>query len=257
MSTMRGKKSKEGKRSRFVVDVGELHRADEERREARLNRGLRGRLRRRQPLTPQGRRRLLIAAGALALVALGLAVIAYSWYGGYKSSPTYSLALLADAGRRGDRQAVDALLDTDGVTRSLVPQVKAKVAERAAPAEDGRPPLPASVRRYVEQNAAVLVPGARDAVREAVVASVRGGAARKVEDYPFFVAAVAARFAADEVREEGDAATVTYTQNGRPVELVMQRAGSLGHWRVVSIRGDELAERIADNLARGLPALGR
>jgi hypothetical protein len=256
MSTMRGKKSKEGKRSRFVVNVDELHREDEAKREARRSRGFRGRLS-RPNFSPRGRRRLAIVAGALALVALGLAVIFYSWYSGYRSSPVYSLALLADAAERNDRQTVDALLDTDGVTRSLVPQVKTKVAERAAPTEGGPPPIPASVRRYVEQNAGVLVPGARDAVREAVVASVRQGAAGKVDDYPFFAAAVAARFAVDEVREEGDVATVTFRQNNQPVELMMQRSGSLGHWRVISVRSDELATRISDNLARGLPALGR
>jgi hypothetical protein len=256
MSTMRGKKSKEGKRSRFVVDMDELRRADDEKREARKRRGVRGRLRRPQ-LSPRGRRRLGIVAGALALVALGLAVIFYSWYSGYRSSPVYSLAVLADAAGRDDRQTIDALLDTDGVTRGLVPQVKAKVAERAAQAEGGPPPIPAAVRRYVEQNAAVLVPGARDAVRDAVVSSVRRGAAGKVDSYPFFAAAVAARFSVDEVREEGDVATVTFTENNRPVELMMQRSGSLGHWRIISLRSDELAERIADNLARGLPALGR
>jgi hypothetical protein len=135
--------------------------------------------------------------------------------------------------------------------------VKAKVAERAAQTEGGPPPIPAGVRRYVDQNAAVLVPGARDAVREAVVASVRRGAAGKIDSYPFFAAAVAARFGVDDVREEGDAATVTFTENNRPVELMMQRSGTLGHWRIISIRSDEMAERIADNLARGLPALGR
>ena len=252
MPTMRGKKSKEGKRSRFVVDVDALQRADEEKREAQRGRGAR-----RPGLSPQGRRGLAIVAGALALVALGLGIVFYSWYGGYRSSPAYSLALLADAARQNDRQTIDALLDTDGVTRGLVPQVKAKVAERAAPAEGGPPAIPAGVRRYVDQNAAVLVPGARDAVREAVVSSVRRGAAGKVGDYPFFVAAVAARFAVDEVREEGDVATVTFTENNRPVELMMQRSGTLGHWRIISLRSDELAERIADNLARGLPALGR
>ena len=148
MSTMRGKKSKEGKRSRFVVDMDELRRSDEEKRAAERGGGVRGRLRRRG-LSPQGRRRLAIVAGALALVALGLVVIFYSWYSGYRSSPVYSLALLADAAERNDRQTIDALLDTDGVTRGLVPQVKAKVAERAAQVEGGPAPIPASVRRYV------------------------------------------------------------------------------------------------------------
>lgn len=256
MSTIRGKKSKEGKRSRFVVDVDALQRADEEKRVAKKSRGVR-RLVHRPGLSPQGKRRLAIVLGALALVVLGLAIVFYSWYGGYRSSPTYSLALLADAARANDRQTIDALLDTDGVARGLVPQVKAKVAERATQTEGGPAPIPAPLRRYIDQNAAVLVPGARDAVREAVVSSVRRGAAEKVDDYPFFVAAVAARFAVDEVREEGDVATVTFTENNRPVELMMQRGGTLGHWRIVSLRSDELAERIADNLARGMPALGR
>jgi len=257
MPTLPGDKSKKvTRRSRFVVDVDGMRRADEERREQqRASR----RPRFRAPhVSPRGRRRLAIFAGALGLVALGLVVIGYSWYSGYRSSPAYSLALLADAAQKNDRRAVDALLDVDGVTRSLVPQVKAKVAERGAAAvEGGPPPIPVQVRRYVEQNAGVLVPGARDAVREAVVGSITRGVADKVDGYPFFVAAVAASFAADEVRAEGDVASVSFKQDGRPVELVMQRSGDLGHWRVVSVKSDELAGRIADNLARGLPALGR
>ncbi|MCA1612865.1 MAG: hypothetical protein LC800_01680 [Acidobacteria bacterium] len=253
MSTMRGEKGKEQKRSRIVVDIDELRRGDEEKRHAaeegrRASRPARGR-----GLSRAGRRRLMFVAGGLGVVLAGLALVGYGWYRSYKSSPPYSLALLADASARGDGRTVDALLDVDGVTRSLVPQVKAKIAERA----QGEGATPAPVRRYVEQNAAVLIPGARDSVRAAVVEQIKGGVAESVESYPFFLAAVGVRFAADEIREEGDVATVAFKQNERPVELMMQRSGDRGHWRVVSVRSDELATRISDNLARGLPALGQ
>lgn len=255
MSTMRGDKSKNQKRSRFVVDVDELRRGDEEKRRAEeeRRRARRPVLRRGAGLSRAGRRRLAFVLGGLGVVFLGLLLLGYGWYRSYRSSPPYSLALMADAAAHGDARTVDALLDVDAVTRSLVPQVKAKIAERA----QGEGATPAPVRRFVEQNAAVLIPGARDAVRAAVVAQIRGGVAESVESYPFFVTAVGARFAADEIREEGDVATVTFKQNERPVELMMQRSGDLGHWRVISVRSDELATRISDNLARGLPALGR
>jgi Protein of unknown function (DUF2939) len=256
MPTLPGEKAKKGRRSRIVVNVDDIKHADEERRRAaeekrrvRRRRAI-GLPRRRGPIS---RRRLAFVAGGLAVVLVGALVVAWSWYGSYRRSPTYSLALLAEAAGRNDRPAVDALIDTDGVTRGLVPQVKAKIAERAG----GPAPVPAAVRRYVEQNAGVLLPGARDSVRDAVVHSIRQGPAANVECSPFFFAAPAARFAADDIREEGDVATVTYTQQGRPVELMMQRSGDLGHWRVVAVKSDELSERIADNLARGLPALGR
>jgi hypothetical protein len=256
MSTMRGKKSKEPRRSRIVVDMDELRRGDEEKRRAEEEsrrarhpaRGNRG-----ANLSRAGRRRILFVAGGLGVVLAGLVLAGYGWYGSYRSSPPYSLALLADAAGRDDAPTIDALLDVDAVTRGLVPQVKAKIAERA----QGAGAIPAPVRRYVEQNAAVLIPGARDAVRAAVVEQIGGGVAEGVGRYPFFLGAVGVRFAADEIREEGDVATVTFTRNERPVELMMQRGGNLGHWRIVSVRSDELATRISDNLARGLPALGR
>jgi len=255
MSTMRGEKAKEQKRSRIVVNMDDLRRGDEEKRrveeEGRLAR--RPMQRRGTGLSRAGRRRLLFVAGGLVVVFAGLLLAGYGWYRSYRASPPYSLALLADAAVRKDAPTIDALLDVDAVTRALVPQVKAKIAERA----QGQGAIPAPVRRYVEQNAAVLIPGARDSVRAAVVEQIKSGVADSVESYPFFLTAVGVRFAADEIREEGDVATVTFKRNERPVELMMQRSGSLGHWRVVSVRSDELATRISDNLARGLPALGQ
>jgi hypothetical protein len=71
------------------------------------------------------------------------------------------------------------------------------------------------------------------------------------------VTALGARFAADEISEQGDVGRVAFKSNNQPVTLTLQRSGAGEHWRVVAVQSDELATRIADNLSRGLPALGR
>jgi hypothetical protein len=254
MSTERGRRAKERQRSRIVVNVDEPRRQRAggardtdrtvRRRPARLSRG--------------GRRRLTLAAAIAGAIVVAACAGAYLWYQSYKKTPAYSLALLVDAARRGDRQAVDQFVDADQVTHSLVPQVVEKVSARGQGAQaGGAAQVPASVRRYVEANAGVLIPGAREQVRDALVAGIKQGVASHADSYPFFLTALGARFAADEIKIDGDVADVSFKSNGQPVALGLQRSGAGERWRVISVRSDELATRIADNLSRGLPALGR
>jgi beta-phosphoglucomutase-like phosphatase (HAD superfamily) len=251
MSTERGRRAKERKRSRIVVNV------DEPRRRGVRDPDRTSQHRRPRGMSRRGRRRItLVAAITGAIVVAALAGV-YVWYQSYKKSPTYSLALLVDAAGRNDRQAIDQLLDADQVTRSLVPQVVAKVSAGAQGAQAGAAQVPASVRRYVEANAAVLIPGAREQVRDALVAGIKQGVASHTDSYPFFVTALGARFAADAINVQGDVANVSFKSNGQPVALGLQRSGAGERWRVISVQSDELATRIADNLSRGLPALGR
>jgi Protein of unknown function (DUF2939) len=259
MSTWRGSRAKERTRSRIVVSV------DDERARGRGRRGDPDRTSQVRRRTSRRRRGALLVSAAVVVALIAAALVGfYVWYQSDKKSPTYSLALLADASRRNDRQEVDQLVDIDQVTRSLVPQVVARVTGRAPQQPNAANPqanapaqVPAAVRRFIETNAGVLIPGARDAVRDALVQSIRQGVAKRGDSYPFFVAATAARFAADEISVQGDAATVSFKSNAQPVTLTMQRAGAGDRWRVVGVESDELAARIADNLSRGLPALGR
>ena len=249
MSTERGRRAKERKRSRIVVNV------DEQRQRGGRDADRTSRQRRPHRMSRRGRRKLLLAAAVACALALAAIAGAYSWYQSYKKSPTYSLALLVDAARRNDRQAVDQFVDADQMTHSLVPQVVAKVSAQGVP--QGAAQVPASVRRYVEANAGVLIPGAREQVRDALVAGVRRGLASHADSYPFFLTALGARFAADETRVEGDVGVVSFKSNSQPVALGLQRDAAGERWRVISVQSDELATRIADNLSRGLPALGR
>jgi hypothetical protein len=260
MSTERGRRAKERKRSRIVVNVDDPRqkRHGDDERTARLPR-------RSRRLSKRGRRKLGIVAAVVLVILFALLAGAYSWYQSDKKTPTYSLALLADAAQRGDAQAVDQLVDIDQVTQSLVPQVVAKVSgvgqattqPNAPNAPNAQAQVPASVRRYVEANAGVLIPGARDAVRGALIQEIKSGVASRIDGYPFFVAALGARFAADEINVQGDVATVAFKSNNQPVVLTMQRSGGGERWRVVAVQSDDLTTRIADNLSRGLPALGR
>ncbi|MFL6230548.1 MAG: DUF2939 domain-containing protein [Pyrinomonadaceae bacterium] len=250
-STERGRRAKERKRSRIVVDVDDAGRGGRGNpdRTARTPRGgRRG--------SKRGRRRVALGTFVVSLVVIVAALAgAYVWYQSYQKSPAYSLALLVDAAGRNDRQAVDQLVDIDQVTQSLVPQVVAKISGRAQTPQNAQ--VPAAVRRYVEANAGVLIPGAREAVRAALIQQVKSGVASRADGYPFFVTALGARLAADEIKVDGDVGRVTFKSNNQPVVLTMQRSGAGERWRVVSVQSDELAQRIADNLSRGLPALGR
>jgi hypothetical protein len=287
MSTWRGQRAKERQRSRIVVSVDE-------------GAGAKGKRRGDPDGTVQVRRRTsrrrrgALVVSALIVVAIVAAAFAgfYIWYQSNEKSPTYSLALLADAARRNDRQTVDQLVDIDQVMQSLVPQVVNKVTGGVPlPAATPTPQAnatrrggtranaqtnsqqtspstlnaqgataaqaPLAVRRYVSENAGVIIPGARDAVRDALAQTIRQGVASHADSYPFFVTATAARFAADKIDVQGDVATLSFKSNARPVTLTMQRTGAGERWRIVAVQSDELASRIADNLSRGLPALGR
>ncbi|MCA1629013.1 MAG: DUF2939 domain-containing protein [Acidobacteria bacterium] len=253
MSTERGRRAKERQRSRIVVNVDEPRRQRGARDQDRTLR------RRPSRLSRGGRRRLIVAAAVAGALVVAALAGAYLWYQSYKKSPAYSLALLVDAARRSDRQTVDQFIDADQLTHSLVPQVVAKVSARGqgATAQAGAAQVPASVRRYVEANAGVLIPGAREQVRDAVIAQVRRGVASHADSYPFFLTALGARFAADEISVQGDVASVAFKSSNQPVALGLQRDAAGERWRVISVQSEELATRIADNLSRGLPALGR
>ena len=56
---------------------------------------------------------LKILGIALGLIVLAGAVGGYFYWQSLKKTPQYSLALIVDAARRDDREAINALVDTD------------------------------------------------------------------------------------------------------------------------------------------------
>jgi len=214
-----------GGKSRIVIDV------DKARAEAQA----RGRGRR-------GLSKLSIAALAAAGLALVALVGAYAWWQSYKSKPAYSLALLVDAARRDDVQAVEALIDGDRVAQGFVPQVIEKLTGEGAT-------LPPQARASVGAALPQLLPRVRETVREEIARGVKAAAAG-AGDTSFVLLALGMPRAA-EIKEEGDAATATFAREGKQTELAMQRSGD--RWKVVTVKDDELAAGIAQRLAASIP----
>jgi hypothetical protein len=249
MSTVPGDRSRKQRRSRIVVNVEETAGPKEKAPPARR------RVRRPRARNP----RLLVPLGVIALVLLALVAGAYFWWQAYKARPAYALALVLDAARRDDGAAFDALVNVDEVSRGLAPQI---AAQMRAP---GVVQLPAQVRRQLEANAAVLLPGAREQVRATLMTQIKQVLVQSgTADDSFLVLAlgvsrvVEIKPAANDADAER-AATATLNVNGRPVEFELRAQEAVAgrpvdtRWQVVQIKSDELAARVAETLARVYP----
>ena len=260
MSTVPGERAKKGRRSRIVVNVDQPPPPQDQGATVKRGRGkFRGRPAR------GGRRRAVSVAGiALVAVLLLLCLTGWWWWQNFKSSPAYTLALAAEAAEADDQPAFERLVDVEGVSRSIVPQV----IERVRGADDGLN-IPPQVRRQIAQNAQVWLPGVREQARGVLVAETKRLAETAgARDYPFFVRAFALSRAGEmkpqgEMRTQGDpdnrSATMTYLVNERPVEFGLRGGGGEGQpeWKIISVRSDELAARVAEQVARTFPIMGR
>ncbi len=251
MSTVPGRKSKQPRRSRIVVNVAEQQPATKQS----------GAPQRRRVRGPRfNRRRMIVPLAVIAVILLTSLTGVYFWWQSFKAKPAYSLALVLDSARRNDQAAFDALVDIDSVSRNLVPQV---TAQMHAP---GAPQLPAPLRRQIEANAAVLLPGAREQLRATLLEQIKTALARDgAADKSFLMLALGVS-RMTEIKPsingaEGDiAATATLNVNGRPVELNLRandevdNRSSNTRWIIESVKSDELAARVAETLARVYPA---
>ncbi len=251
MSTVPGQKSKQPRRSRIIINIDEPQAAAKKGSAPQRKQAHRARA---------NRRRMVVPLAVIAVVLLALLSGAYFWWQSYKAQPAYSLALVLDAARRNDQTAFDALVDVDSVSRSLVPQVTAQLHAASAPQ------IPPPVRRQIEANAAVLLPGAREQLRATLLeqiklALVRSGAA----DKSFLLLALGVARGAEvkpglDGADSDMAATATMNVNSRPVELGLRASDEASNrsshtrWRIVRVKSDELAARVAETLARVYPA---
>jgi hypothetical protein len=219
-----------GGKSRIVIDVARVQ------EEARLKKGRGfGRARRYLSVTA------LVAIGIVLVLLIG----SYAWWQSYKKSPAYSLALLVDAAQRDDLQAVESLIDADKIAEGFIPQV----IEKLAGANSSVPP---AVRAQLTNAMPQLLPRVREGVRDQIAASMKSLSKSTSGSVPFVVTALGMRTAA-EVREQGDAASVTVKAGERPIELTMRREGE--RWKVVTVKDDQLAADISARLASSVPAL--
>jgi len=185
---------------------------------------------------------LKISGIVLAAVLLVGAVIGYFYWQGVKTSPQYSLALLVDAARRKDQKAIDELVDTDAVVESFLPQITDKATEMY-----GRN-LPADKLSKVKEYSTPLMPAIKQRARQEVP-RVIAEKTDKFASVPYWAIAIGAGYYLDE-KLNGDTATIVSQIPERQFELTMKRNGD--KWRVVGIKDDALATRIAQNVGQEL-----
>jgi BMFP domain-containing protein YqiC len=190
------------------------------------------------------RRRWPIVLGAVLLL---LVIGGLVFWQIYKTRPSYSLALLVDAAQRNDAPAFDRVVDTGKVIESFAPQVVNEATGRLGTA------LTPQMRQRIEALVPTLIPNVTENLRNEVMKQVREVTAR-AEGKPFFLIALSIPYIVN-ITQEGDTAVVRAKRNDRDIELVMQRTPEK-RWRVVSVKDDELARRIVDDIAKYLPAVG-
>jgi hypothetical protein len=183
----------------------------------------------------------------LALFTLLLLIAAiggYFYWQELRRSPAYSLALVVDAARRDDKQALAKLVDTDRIVDNFVPQITDKAVELY-----GRG-LPQSVIQKLARVASPALPALKDHARVELPRLIREKT-KSADNVPFFLVAIGAWHNL-EIQQEGDIATVKSTMPDRPLELKMQKVGDI--WQVIEIRDEPLARKIAEKMGQDIIA---
>jgi hypothetical protein len=187
----------------------------------------------------------------VSLILVGLLILGaasgFFWWHHYKTTPAYSLALVVDAAQRNDGAALDRLIDMEKVVDNLMPQV-AQTATGGLASD-----LASGLRTQLQS----LAPGVMASVKQTIKEEIRkrinelagSGGAR-----PFFLTALAMPFKAN-ISESNGTAKATINTVDHQVELSMERVDG-SHWRVISLRDDALATRIAKNIVKDLPGSG-
>ena len=197
--------------------------------------------------TPKKKRGVFVKIlGVLGILLLAFLLVAgiggYFYWQSLKTSPQYSLALLVDAARRDDNAQIEQLVDTEAVVDSFVPQVTEKAVELY-----GRNLPPQQITK-VKESAAPLMPAIKQRAKEELPRLIR----EKTEPFvnvPWWAIALGADRVV-EIRTENDTAYVKSKIPEREIEVTMRRSGDL--WKIVAIKDEPLARRIAEKIGQEL-----
>jgi hypothetical protein len=188
---------------------------------------------------------LLIIAIILLLIVGGLGAGGFFWWRSYRSSPTYTLALLTDAAQRDDTATVDSLLDIQKIGSDFTAQVRQRVPTPSVPSSL----LPSQADAIKSSAAAKL----NDTIHEQLVKDIKDltdVAAGK----PFVLIAVAVPRYVD-MKQADKTAQATVNIKDEHIQLTMQTDGSTG-WKIVAVKDDKLAKMVADALMSKVPSTG-
>lgn len=184
----------------------------------------------------------LITATVLASLALIASIAAYFYWRSFEDTPQYSLALLIDSSRRGDDQAFAEFVDSDTVIENFLPQITSKAAEMYG---RGMPP---AVLDQLLKIASPILPIAKDRARTELPRLLRNETQR-FSDVPFPAMVLGADKYLD-IKIDGEVATVTSRLPEHRFEVQMKK--NENRWKIVGVRDEALATRIAQSVGEQL-----
>ncbi len=226
--------------SKFVVDLGDQKGETQTKAEVLPSNDS------AKPKKRGGCLKVLGILGVLTFVLLLIGLIGgYFYWQSVKKTPQYSLALLVDAARRDDKEKVAQIIDTEQVVNNFVPQITDKAVELY-----GRN-LPAPVISKVAVLITPLMPGIKEKAKAELPNLIREKT-EKLDKYPYWIIALFAERGLD-IKIDGETATVKSKMPDQPAEFTMKRDG--GGWKIVAIKDEKLAQKIAEKIGQQLMAL--
>ncbi len=188
---------------------------------------------------------LKISAVIITVIVAVAGMGGYLYWRSLQGTPQYSLALLVDAARRDDQDAIGELVDSGAAVDDFVPQVTAKAIELY-----GRG-LPPETLTRIARLAAPLMPAVKDRAREELPRLIREKTA-KFENVPFAAMVLGAdRYL--EIASNGTDATVRSKLPDHSFEFRMTKSGD--KWKIVGVRDEKLATAIAQKIGQEIIAI--
>ena len=168
-----------------------------------------------------------------ALVLSSISAGAYYFH--IRSTPEYSMALILDAARSGNKAELERLIDTDAVVDDFVSQVlnqAAKLYGRGVPVE---------ILKRLAESSGVITPAIKGRV-EAELPGVLKKEISELSNTPFWMLVIGLdRYAV--VTIEGDKAIVRSIDETDRRRITMMRSG--GGWKLVAVEDEALAREVA------------
>lgn len=186
------------------------------------------------------KKKLIYIGVALGVVVLVAAVGGYFYWSYLKTTPQYSLALLIEAAKNNDQQAIDEIVDVDSVVEDFAPQVIDSAAELY-----GRG-LPQGIIDRLMRLTDALKPAVKQRARAELPELIR----RQTERYanvPFFGFVIGAdRYL--NIAVNGDEAFITSKLPRHTFEVKMRRVGD--KWQIVGVKDSEIAKEVAQSIGQ-------
>jgi hypothetical protein len=200
-----------------------------------------------QAITTGKRRRWSRVLALLASVLVGLIVVAglsgYLWWGHYKTTPAYSLALIVDAAQRNDLETFNRLVSSEKIVESLTSQAADKVTSRLG--------LPGSILNTQLGNVRPSLPPELKPTFNAWLADEIKEFSFKFKTRSFVIIALSLR-AMVKITGDDTTARIDATLRDQPVELTMKREGEI--WQLVDLKNEGLLTRVVEEVGRAVPA---